>query len=295
MPRLLSLLVLAVLLATSTLPERGGAAPAPFHSSKAFANSVGMKFTLIPAGKFTMGSPKGEVERREDEAQHEVEIGKPFYLGTYEVTQEQYEKVMGTNPSDFRPTGKGSDMVKGMDTRSFPVDTVIWQDAVDFCKKLSDMPAEKRARRLYRLPTEAEWEHACRAGARKYSTFYHGDTLSSLQANFDGGSPYGGAGRGPRLGRTARVGSYKPNPWGLYDMEGNVWEWCQDWWGSNYYATGPKKDPPGPNTGTYKICRGGAWINPSLYCRSAHRGWSSPTNRWNNSGMRALCEVAPRK
>src|SRR5204863_6448340 len=135
-----------------------------------------------------------------------------FHLGVYPVTQAQYEKVMGNNPSQFRP---GKD---GLDTADFPVENISWQNAKDFCAKLSALPAEKSAGRVYRLPTEAEWEYACRAGTT--TPFAFGKALSSDQANFNGTLPYGGAAKGPHLNRPAKVGSYKPNAFGLYDMHG---------------------------------------------------------------------------
>ena len=138
----------------------------PAAQPKEITNSIGMKLVLIPAGKFLMGSPKDEKERWPDEEQHEVSITKPFYLGVYVVTQAEYEKVMGNNPSYFSAKGDGKDSVKDMDTGQFPVEAVSWDDAVAFCKKLSELPEEKKAGRVYRLPTEAEWEYACRAGTK---------------------------------------------------------------------------------------------------------------------------------
>jgi formylglycine-generating enzyme required for sulfatase activity len=177
--------------------------------AKEVTNSIAMKLVLIPAGKFTMGSPEGEKERSADEGpQHQVEISRPFYLGVYEVTQAEYERVMGTNPSFFSPTGDGRYWVKDQDTSKFPVESVSWNDAVEFCKQLSELPEEKQNGRVYRLPTEAEWEYACRAGAASSKPFSFGDSLSSTQANFKGNYPYGGAEKGPDLERTTRVGSY---------------------------------------------------------------------------------------
>ena len=168
-------------------------------------NSIGMKLRLIPAGEFMMGSPGTESGREDDETQHRVSITKPFYLGVTEVTQEQYQKVMGTNPSYF----------KGPQN---PVETVSWADAVEFCRKLSAMPAEKTAGHVYRLPTEAEWEYACRAGTTTAYSF--GDDASRL-------GDYGWFG-GNSDSKTHQVGEKKPNAWGLYDMHGGVYEWCQD-------------------------------------------------------------------
>ena len=201
---------------------------------KEITNSIGMKLVLIPAGTFTMGSPMKEVGRSLSETPHEVTISKSCYLGTNEVTQGQYEKVMGDNPSEF----------KGEEN---PVDSVNWEEAVSFCQKLSEMPEEKAAGREYRLPTEAEWEYACRAGSTTSYSF--GETEKSLEeyAWFGGNSG----------DMTHPVGEKKPNRWGLYDMHGNVLEWCQDW-----YADGPpdaSTDPQGPNRGLTRVLRGGSW------------------------------------
>jgi formylglycine-generating enzyme required for sulfatase activity len=211
---------------------------------RAIENSIGMKLVLIPPGKFTMGSPKDEKGRNKDEEQREVEIKKAFHLGIHEVTQEQFEKLMGFNPSYFsaRATGKkgadyeswskpggGKDKVKGLgSTSDFPVENVSFGEAVEFCKNLSALPPERKAGRSYRLPSEAEWEYACRGGAACTQVFHFGNSLSSEQANFRGTMPFGGAAKGPWLERTCKVGSYQPNAFGLYDMHGNVWEWCMD-------------------------------------------------------------------
>ena len=235
----------------------------PAAPDREITNSIGMKLALIPAGKFIMGSPQDEKDRLLAEEQHEVAITKPFYLGVYAVTQAEYEKVMGNNPSYFSPKGAGKASVKDMDTGQFPVEQVSWDDAVAFCKELSELPEEKKAGWVYRLPTEAEWEYACRAGTK--TVFHYGDSLSSKQANFNGGLPYGGGDKGPYLERTAKVGSYAPNAFGLYDMHGNVWEWCQDWYDANYY------DPPGPAQASHRVVRGGCWFHDGRCCRSAFR------------------------
>src|SRR5262249_14747280 len=150
---------------------------------------------------------------------------------------------------------------------------------------------EKKAgkRGTYTLPSEAEWEYACRGGrvsSGNYRVFHFGDSLSSRQANFNGNSPYGGATQGPELGRPCAVGNYKPNVLGLYDMHGNVWEWCLDRYGENYYKNSPAKDPRGPATGTDRVSRGGGWRHAGGFCRSAHRGWGTPSNRFHALGFR---------
>jgi formylglycine-generating enzyme required for sulfatase activity len=205
-----------------------------------------------------MGSPQHEEDREADEHLHEVEITRPFHVGIFPVTQQQYQKVMGTNPSHFSANGGGQDEVQGLDTGNFPVESVSWEDAVAFCQRLSELPEEKRCGRVYRLPSEAEWEYACRAGTS--APFHFGRSLSSTQANFDGNFPYGGAAQGPYLWRTTAVGSYKPNAWGLYDMHGNVWECCSDWYAKDYYK------------GARRVIRGGCWSSRGHGCRSAYRG-----------------------
>ena len=249
-------------------------------------NSLGMKFAIIPAGKFVMGSPGSEAKRSADEGpQHEVEITRPFYLGSHQVTQEQYKKVMG-NPSRFtRNNGGGG--------ANHPVEQVSWEEAVAFCRKLSAQSQEKASGRAYRLPTEAEWEYACRGGATSSSPFFLGDSLSSTQANFNGNYPYGGAAKGPYLERTTPVGSYKPNAFGLFDMHGNAWDWCSDWYDENYYNQSPRQDPQGPQIGTRRVLRGGSWINVGHDCRSGYRDWHGPGYRYHGVGFRVAC-LAPR-
>ena len=257
----------------------------PGQEPKTITNSSGMKLPWIPAGAVLMGSPQGEEHREDNEYQHRVRITKPFYLGADEVTQAEYERVMGKNPSWFSANGDGSEQVQGMDTSRFPVEQVSWAEAVEFCRKLSSLPEGQRAGRVYRLPTEAEWEYACRAGTR--SVFHFGDSLSSTQANFDGDSPYGGASEGPDLGRPRPVGSYKPNGWGLYDMHGNVYEWCRDWYDAEYYKNSPVDDPVGPSSEAFsRVCRGGCWSFDAGYCRSSNRDGVSPSYRDNPLGFR---------
>jgi formylglycine-generating enzyme required for sulfatase activity len=229
-----------------------------------------------------MGSPKDEKGRKDDEDQHEVEITRPFYMGACEVTQEEYVKVTGKNPSHFSGTGGGKFKVKGLDTRRFPVEDVSWDQATAFCKKLSELPEEKKSGRYYRLPTEAEWEYACRGGATSPFPFHFGDSLAPSQANYDG-----------RLKRTSAVASYGPNAFGLYDMHGNVWEWCADWYDRNYYKNSPVKDPAGPAAGGRRVLRGGSSDDPALTCRSAVRDYFSPAYHKYTIGFRVVCVTGP--
>jgi uncharacterized protein (TIGR02996 family) len=250
-------------------------------------NSIAMKFALIPAGTFLMGSPKSEEDRDEDEGpQHEVEITRPFYLAIHPVTQEQYKNLMGENPSYFTRKRGGAP--------SHPVEQVSWMEAAGFCRKLSERWEEKSSGRLYRLPTEAEWEYACRGGASSSKPFSFGGSLSSTQANFHGDYPCGDAVPGPYLGCTTPVGSYKPNPFGLYDMHGNVWEWCRDWYGENYYSQSPRQDPQGQPNGRARVVRGGSLYSWGEECRSALRNRREPSFRENNTGFRIVCIVSSR-
>jgi eukaryotic-like serine/threonine-protein kinase len=263
----------------------------PLHlatpAAREVVNSLGMKLVRIPGGRFLMGSPPEEADRSSDEGpQHEVEITRPFYLGVYPVTQREYEQLTGDNPSYFTSVGDGQDRIRLLDTVRFPVEQVSWEDAAAFCRMLSDLPAERKRSRLYRLPTEAEWEYACRAGSAE--AFHPGSSLSSLQANFNGNHPYGGALRGPFLERTTAVGSYPANAWGLHDMHGNVWEWCQDWYGLYPEVEGIRQDPTGTRTGTSRVLRGGSWNYTAKGCRSAVRNGLSPANRYRIVGFRVV-------
>ena len=219
----------------------------------------GITMTLkeIPAGSFMMGSPIGEADRSASETLHEVTLKHKFWLGQFEVTQAQYKAVMGINRSCF----KGSD---------YPVDNVTWLDAMRFCRKLTDM--ERAADRLpegygYSLPSEAQWEYACRAGTT--TAWHYGNSLSSKQANIKGEQTEGQTAVGPYLQRSTRVGSYAPNAWGLYDMHGNVWEWCRDFI-SDAYPEDPEFPTEAIFSGLFAVIRGGGWNCMPEICRSAH-------------------------
>ena len=235
-------------------------------------NSVGMKLILIPAGEFVMGPAADEKGRDAKELQHRVRITKPFYLGAYEVTQAEYQAVTGKNPSEFAASGSKNAEVAGIRTEQFPVEYVSWDDANAFCRQLS----EKEGKR-YRLPTEAEWEYACRAGTK--TPFSFGNACNGREANCYGRQPYGTATEGPVLERTAAVGSYQPNRFGLYDMAGNVREWCTDWYADDYYGHTPLDDPNGPESGSVRVLRGGGYLNDAGSCRSAARGFEVPARR----------------
>ena len=242
--------------------------PAKAQAPKEITNSIGVKLVLIPKGTFMMGSPESEKGRYENETQHEVTISKDYYLGVYEVTQAQYEKVMGKNLSYFQGAKVGNE------NADLPVENVSWDEAVKFCKKLSELPEEKKAGRVYRLPTEAEWEYACRAGSKTAYSFEDEEGLLPEHGWFNRNSS----------NRTHTVGLLEPNAWGLYDMHGNVWEWCSDWYGD--YPKGAVSDPTGPKDGSFRVRRGGGWYGEAAGCRSANRSGSSPSLRSGNLGFR---------
>ncbi len=182
--------------------------------------------------------------------------------------------------------GAGAQIPGGEDTENYPVENVSWDEAREFCERLTGKDTKKPAGWRYRLPTEAEWEYACRAGAPAYQVFHFGNTLSSAQANFDGNFPYLGPDKGAYLKRTCRTGSYTANAFGLYDMHGNVWEWCHDWHGADYYGTSPVKDPQGPFEGAYRVIRGGGVSGGGQHCRSAYRHAYAPHLRSYELGFR---------
>ena len=215
---------------------------------------IKLDMVLIPAREFQMGSPESEKYHQDNALQHEVTLTKPFYMGKYEVTQEQWESVMGNNPSSRTKGAK------------LPVTNVSWNDCQEFIKKLN-----AKTDGGYRLPTEAEWEYACRAGTTTAYSF--GDNLTKSDANIDGDS-------------IKAVGSYRPNAFGLYDMHGNVWEWCNDWYGS--LQDGEVTDPKGAATGSSRVLRGGSFINDVSAARSSLRFVGTPTFRGTDLGFRLV-------
>jgi uncharacterized protein (TIGR02996 family) len=253
----------------------------------AVVNSLGMGFALVGPGRFRMGAPRGERLRELDEEPHPVEITRPYYLGVFPVTQGQYEKVMGVNPSLLRANGERAEKVTGLDTSDFPVEGVSWDDCVAFCDRLSYLPKEKKAKRTYRLPTEAEWEYACRAGTT--TTFHFGDSLSPALANVSGTYSHSvGIDAAPSLDRTCTVGSYAPNAWGIYDVHGQVWEWCLDRYDDYDRSPASAKDPQGSPEGSRRVCRGGAWMVNADYSRSASRAWGDPEEVDAITGLRVV-------
>jgi formylglycine-generating enzyme required for sulfatase activity len=230
---------------------------------------VKLELVRIPAGEFMMGSPDADKAASDvEKPRHRVRISKPFYLGKYMVTQEQWEAVMGNHPSNFQGPKN-------------PVEQVSWDDCQQFLGKLNarfsrqpqaPLPDEGK----FRLPSEAQWEYACRAGST--TQFYFGDDEKQL-------GQY--AWYGENSGRkTHPVGEKKPNAWGLYDMHGNVWEWCQDWHDGGYYAKSPADDPTGPATGSDRVIRGGSWSLVAALCRSSCRFFYPPGFRFSRVGFR---------
>jgi len=235
---------------------------------------VTMKMVLIPAGTFKMGSPETEDKRDTDEVQHDVTLTKPFYMGRTEVTQAQWEAVMGTRPWELQ--------LYAQVNPEHAANYVSWTDCQEFLRRLN---AKVRGGG-FRLPTEAEWECACRAGST--TRFYYGDDPDCSQlgryAWYSGNTFFSKGGNYPHA-----VGTKQPNDYGLYDMHGNVWEWCQDWYGE--HARGRLTDPTGPGAGTSRMLRGGGWLMQAEYCRSASRNWSNPATRYGNRGFRCVRTV----
>jgi formylglycine-generating enzyme required for sulfatase activity len=230
---------------------------------------VTMPLVAITRGSFRMGAPDTDKEATDDEKpQHEVVTPTAFLLGKYPVTQQEYQRVMGKNPSFFADSGGGRKLVAGLDTRQFPVENVSWNDAREFCIRASVLTNRK-----VELPLEAEWEYACRAGT--LSRYYCGDRLAVSRANF-----------GAHLGRTTEVGQYQANPWGLHDMTGNIWQWCAD--GKRKYTADPVTAPAGQTTNSYRVLRGGSWNAAGRFCRSSYKITRHVSQRDEMIGFRVL-------
>ena len=250
-----------------TPPKKVSPAPVNLSTSVFEANAsfviadLSMEMLWVKPGTFEMGSRSSEKNRADDETPHTVTLSQGFYLGKHEVTQSEWEKVMGSNPSHFN----GADR---------PVERVSWTAVTSFCEKLTEL--ERKAGRLpsgmsYQLPTEAQWEYACRAETKTAYTF--GDSLTSGQANISGGPD-----------ETTDVGKYPANAWGFHDMHGNVWEWCADWYGD--YPAGAVRDPVGPADGSIRVLRGGSWYFSAYSARSADRSRDGPAFSINFLGFR---------
>jgi len=267
----LHITVLLLISSVSYCLAENEASPRTSGTEKRFKNKIGMTLVKIPAGEFLMGSPPTEKWRSDDEQQHRVRITKPFYMATTEVTQKQWNAVMGTEPwKDKNNIREGA---------NFPAGFVNWNEATAFCRKLS-----QKEGRTYRLPTEAEWEYACRAGSTTKYCFgaddkHLGDYAWYDENTYDVDEYY-----------AHQAGVKKANQFGLYDMHGNVFEWCRDWYDEDYYEKSPPADPQGPSAGAFPIFRGGSWYGFPRICRSAYRSGGPPGYRNFNVGFRVVCE-----
>jgi len=320
---LIALLLFAVACNAASAQEKPAA-----RAPEVLTNTIGIQLVRIPAGEFWMGAQESaedlcktfaSYERKPEEfsdeyPRHRVKITKPFLLGRHEVTVGQYRRFTTdagyqTQAETDGKGGWGYDPATGIcsgrhvkfnwrepgfpQTDDHPVLNVTWNDAVAFCDWLS-----RKEGKRYRLPSEAEWEYACRAGTT--TRYFHGNDPAGLPkvarlinatsdkeyANVQDQVHFLQAGES----LTAQVGSYQPNPWGLYDMTGNVWEWTSDWYGEDYYARSPASDPRGPADGNVRVRRGGAWNTFPLYARAAYRNWNSPSTRCINLGFRVVRE-----
>jgi formylglycine-generating enzyme required for sulfatase activity len=280
-------------------PTTPAPTPAPVQQPAALPQRpVPANMVRIQGGTFTMGSPANEPSRGSDETHHQVTVSS-FYMGKYEVTQKEYQEVMGTNPSIF----KGDNL---------PVENIRWYEAIEYCNKRSQKEGLTPAYTIdknpsdsnnnskndtmrwlvtrvpnadgYRLPTEAEWEYACRAGTT--TPFNTGNNIITRNANYDGNNPYNNNAKGEYRQKTTPVGSFAPNAWGLYDMHGNVWEWCWDWYGA--YSSGAQTDPVGASSGAGRVYRGGSWGSYAELARSAYRSGNAPSYRYDSLGFRLV-------
>lgn len=291
-------------------PDAPAAAVAPFVDTMArrhqiawaqylkvqteMVNTIGMKFVLIPPGEYEMGSDAEEIERllvdargdsdavknqiRGQGPRHRVRISRPFWLASRETNQAEYARVMGSNPSAYAPSGMRAQTVGGQDTKGFPVENVSWLSAEEFCRKLSLAYDERFAQRYFRLPTEAEWEFACRAGTA--GPYYFGENADAL-------GDFAWTGENSN-GLTHVVGQKRPNPWGLFDMLGNVYEWCADW--HQPYASDLQIDPFGGASGTWRTARGGSFAS-RVQASAAYRHAAAPQETSPECGFRIVCDV----
>jgi len=272
---------------SSPSPPAPQSSPFPVPSSQVLTEllpgNIKLEMIKIPAGSFLMGTEEAEVIRLNKEygtdwyknemPQHRVNL-QEFYLGKYPVTQEQYQSIMGNNPSHFQDNLKN------------PVENISWNNAQEFCQKLSDKTGKK-----YRLPSETEWEYACRAGTT--SSFYFGETISTDQANHDGIYIFGKGKKWVYLQKTTPVGSFSANKFGLYDLHGNVWEWCEDVWHENY-ENAPKDGSSwndNHSQNSRRVVRGGSWDYAPKYCRSAYRSWNYADACDNGIGFRLAVSI----
>jgi formylglycine-generating enzyme required for sulfatase activity len=260
-----------------TTNEEGSIIKKRNHSANYFVedlgNGVKLEMVEIPAGTFYMGSPENEAGRNDSESpQHQVNVPS-FFMGKYPLTQAQYQAIMGNNPAHFKGNNR-------------PVECVSWNNAVNFCRKLNQKTGKN-----YKLPSEAQWEYACRAGTT--TPFYFGESITPDLVNYDGRYPYANAPTGQYRKQTTDVGTFPPNAFGLYDMHGNVWEWCEDDWNENY-INAPINGSALISRSKRKLVRGGSWFNNPVFCRSAFR--YNDTLAFSNVtiGFRVVCSGAAR-
>ena len=268
---------------TPTPPPRRPAPPQPMPTPRSsgqqeIASSIGLRLRRIPAGEFLMGSPSSEENHDIDEQQHRVRITRPFYIGIHEVTQGQWKAVMGTEP------WQGKEYVK--EGADYAACFISWEEAQEFCRKLGEKDGA-----TYRLPTEAEWEYACRGGTSTMYSFGDDTTGLADHAWFEDNAWNG------KQAYVHMVGQKKPNAWGLFDMHGNVWEWCSDWYAGNYYEqfkSDTAVDPQGPEQSRRRVYRGGSWFRAAKYARSAYRSYAPPDTRNDLLGFRVVRVAADR-
>jgi formylglycine-generating enzyme required for sulfatase activity len=231
---------------------------------------VTMDVVEIQAGTFNMGSTAGDDD---EDPVHSITISKKFFIGKYEVTQDQWQAMIGSNPSEYNISG------------NHPVEKISWNDGQNFCNVLASWIG-----RSARMPTEAEWEYACRAGST--TRYYFGDDfgIPPMLGDYAWYASSKDA-AGEEIWETQAVGQLIPNDFGLYDMHGNVWEWCQDLHNDDYYAVSPDTDPLGPDTGSFRVMRGGGWPSFAPVCRSANRGWFGPSSRADDVGLRVVLDA----
>ena len=241
-----------------------GALDSGVQQLESVTNSIGMEFLVVPPGKFKMGSNGGS---QNEIPIHEVELSKSYALGLNEVTEQQYTTIMGRTPRLLKPASA--------------INSLTWNQATEFCQRLSDLPEEKAAGRIYRLPTEAEWEYACRAGTDTAYSFGDDPTLVTQHAWYNRNS----------LQDAHPPGQKTPNPWGFFDMHGNAWEWCQNWFYE--YPSGPTRDPKGPPKGKTRVLRGGGWFHREPDCRSASRFTEDPNSPTRFTGGLRVAYTGP--
>lgn len=247
-----------------------------------FTNSIGIEFVLVTGGKFVMGSCQSNIYARDNEKPSSEVYVAPFYISKHQITQREYKAVMGFNPSYFSPEGRGCYEIADMKTDNFPVESVSWEDANGFCEKLSDILIEKQHHIKYMLPTEEQWEFACNHYPN--SLFNTGNSLTSFDANILGAYPLNQGKIGISLNRPTEVGQYDPNEFGIYDMHGNIWEWCK-----NEYYLYSNIDVCYKNI---RVLRGGSWNSYSRFCRSAYRCIGEHNTHYYDCGIRLVCSIS---